>query len=146
MAKTHKYTVSEMIQAVKRCRGIVPEIAKVLECNDQTVRNYKKKYKRVDRAFEEARATRREQMLELAEDGLELELLDREWPAIKYTLSTLGRDRYSQRTELTGADGKKLLEISTLSAELLEQLGLDKQRVADELERLLQDLADSENK
>jgi len=89
MAKTDKYTAEEMVQAVFAGRGLVTAVAKILKCDPKTVRRYRKNYKSVETAFDEAK----EQMLDLTEGKLYDAIRKGQAWAIKYYLSTQGVSR-----------------------------------------------------
>ncbi len=102
MASTERYTTKEVIQALQDAQGIKAHAAKLLGCSRWTVDNYIKRHPTVARAYEDLRET----MIDRAERGLLAKLLLEDWHAIKYVLSTLGKDRgYTERKELTGRDG-----------------------------------------
>ena len=105
MMATEKYTTVEVVEALRAARGIKTHAAQTLGCDRLTVDNYIKRHPTVAKAYQELR----EAMVDQAERGL-IHLLDAEdWQAIKYTLSTLGKDRgYIERQEVTGPDGTAL--------------------------------------
>jgi hypothetical protein len=63
--------------------------AKILGCTRQTIYNASLRWKTVRDEI----ASQRERVVDLAEQKLIDKLNASEWPAIKYTLSTLGKDR-----------------------------------------------------
>ena len=70
--------------------------AKLLGCTRWTIYNYIARHPTVKRAYEEQRQT----IVDIAEGKLIAKLDAGEWPAIRYILSTLGRDRgYVERVE-----------------------------------------------
>lgn len=100
-----RYTAAEVIEAIERARGIKAVAAKILGCSRRTIDNYAKRYATVARACRQARET----LIDVAEGQLVKAVDSGEWPAVRYTLATLGKERgYSERTEVTGAGGKAL--------------------------------------
>jgi hypothetical protein len=55
MAKKHRYSQAQVINALNSCRGMVYLAAKVLQCNTGTIMNYCKKYPAVEQAKYDAR-------------------------------------------------------------------------------------------
>ena len=100
MAK-ERYTTAQVIEALQQTRGIMSLAARLLGCTRWTIYNYIERHPTVKQAYEEQRQT----IVDLAEGQLVKKLDAGEWPAIKFILATLGRDRgYVERQELTGAD------------------------------------------
>jgi hypothetical protein len=92
-----RYTSAEVIKAAYDARGIKTVAARILGCCRMTVERYCRRYVTVNRAFKDAR----QQVVDKAEEGLWEKLDKKMWPAIRYTLSTLGKDRgYGEGQEL----------------------------------------------
>jgi DNA-binding protein Fis len=84
-----RFSPETVAEALRRAGGVKSHAAKVLRCNRDTVEGYIRRHPDVREAWVEARET----MVDTAEIKLR-EAVDRgEWRAIRYTLSTLGRDR-----------------------------------------------------
>ena len=99
---TEQFTTGEVIDALKAAHGIKAHAAEILGCNRRTVDNYIDRHPTVAQAYEDLRQT----LVDRAERGLIKKLVEEEWPAIRYVLSTLGKDRgYVERQEVTGAEG-----------------------------------------
>ena len=97
MARTQKYTAKQIIQAIEKTGGIKDKIARNLGCHRNTVDNYIKRYSTVATAYK----AEKEKVLDLAEAQLMGKLDEGFWPAIRYYLSTQGKDRgYIQRQEI----------------------------------------------
>lgn len=138
MANKQKFTPSDIISAIREhSDGSLGKLAVYLGVTEQTIRNYAKRYKKVQKALEEAQTERRLRLFSLAEDGFELALLEREWKAIQFALSTLGKKFYSTRTEVTGADGQPVIPISEEAKMLLEELGIEIETASDAFERMI---------
>ena len=101
MSNRDRYTQHRVIDAIKQAQGIKAAAAQALGCSRQTVTNYIDRYPAVKEAYQEARDT----SLDLAESKL-IALVEREeWPAIRFMLITLGKDRgYTERTEIQTVD------------------------------------------
>ena len=96
MAKRVQNTADQVIAAIKGSGGIKATIANRLGVSRWTVDNYLARWKKVNDAYEEER----ESITDLAETKLIKEINDGNFPAIKFYLSTKGRDRgYVERQE-----------------------------------------------
>ena len=93
---SEKYTTKQIIEALQQARGIMAVAARYLGCHRHTIENYIARYPTVAKAYQEQRDT----IVDIAEGKLVAMLDAGEWPAVKYTLSTLGRNRgYVERQE-----------------------------------------------
>ena len=105
MANKRQYTAEQVSQALRDSAGIQAAAARRLGCDRNTSGNYIKRYATVRQALEEARDT----TIDLAESKLIEKVQAGEWPAIAFTLKTVGRHRgYVERSEVTGQDGEPL--------------------------------------
>ena len=118
------HTVEQVIEAATNGRTKAGA-ARLLGVSRVTMISYAKRWASVQRTFDEAHP----EMVEMAELGLWSSILSRESWAIQFTLRTLGRKDYSERTEHTGAGGKDLipnpatvLDLTVLSDEELADL------------------------
>ena len=92
--KTPRYTAQEVGDALRAVRGVHADAAERLGCHRTTILDYIRRYPEVRQAYEEARAA----ALDRAESRLIARVERDEWPAIRFMLVTLGRDRgYSLR-------------------------------------------------
>lgn len=78
-----------MVEALRRSGGTKSHAAQMLHCSPQTVDGYIKRHPEVREAWIETRET----MVDIAESKLHAAVDRGEWRAVRYTLSTLGRDR-----------------------------------------------------
>lgn len=108
-----RYKKAQVVEAVKRSRGIISVAARALGCARITVYEYMNRYPEVKAALEEAR--------EVSLDHVENRLMDLcddtehkdHFPAVRYFLRTQGKHRgYTERQEITGADGAPLVSIA----------------------------------
>jgi hypothetical protein len=96
VAGTNRYTKEQVIAAIRDARGIKATAAHNLGCTRQTIDNYIARDPAIAAAYREARDT----LLDHAESQLIAKVDQGEWPAIRFILVTLGKDRgYSERTE-----------------------------------------------
>ena len=111
-----RYTQATVIEAIKAARGIKATAAASLKCSRQTVTNYIERYPAVKAAYEEAIQT----SIDLAQSKLIVLVEREEWPAIRFLLATLGKDRgFTERTETPSPTAGK--GIASLGGDLDEQ-------------------------
>jgi hypothetical protein len=92
-----RYTAQQMRDALLQSRGLVTAAARLLGCDPSTVDNYVREYPTVAAAKKQAR----EGITDMAEAGLIGAIKDREPWAIRYWLSTQGKDRgYAEKHEV----------------------------------------------
>ena len=84
-----RYSPGKVAEALRLAAGIKAEAARRLDCTRATVDAYIKRYPEVREAWIDARET----MVDLAQSKLQDAVERGEWPAVQYTLSTLGKDR-----------------------------------------------------
>ena len=96
-----RYTQQRVIDAIRQAQGIKAAAAQALGCSRQTVTNYIDRYPAVKAAYQEAIET----SIDLAQSKLIVLVEREEWPAIRFMLVTLGKDRgFTERTELQTLD------------------------------------------
>ena len=102
---SERFTAKQVVEAVEGTFGIKSRIAERLGCVRGTVDNYIARYPTVLAAW----LAERGKLVDLAQGKLVAKLLKGEDWAIRYTLSTLGKnDGYTERVELTGTEGKAI--------------------------------------
>ena len=102
MGKREKYTVEQVIAALKKTRAAVYLAADELHCVPKTVYNYAKRYASVRDCIEAEDG----KVTDTAELKLASAILNGEPWAILFRLRTKGKSRgYVERQEITGADG-----------------------------------------
>lgn len=99
---SERFTAKQVIEAMQGTYGIKSDIAQRLRCARGTVDNYIIRYPSVARAWQDERG----KLVDLAQGKLRVKLEDGQDWAIRFTLSTLGKnDGFTERHEITGADG-----------------------------------------
>ncbi len=97
-----RYSVQQVIDAVRQANGVLTAAARILGCERQTVQNYANRHP----SIKEAICQEREGMVDLAEAALRRAVEQGEAWATCFTLKCLGKDRgYVERQEHTGKDG-----------------------------------------
>ena len=105
-----KFSVDQVIEAVRHNRGILTLAARELGCTRQTIHNYANRYATIASEV----TSQRESFLDLAETKLIEQVQNGNITAIIFTLKTIGKSRgYVERTEMTGSDGSPLLSTAT---------------------------------
>lgn len=94
---SERFKAEEVIKAIQATGGVKAIIAKRLGCHRHTIDNYIKRYATVRQAYE----AEREEILDVAESRLVQKIHEGFWPAIRFALCTLGKDRgYYQKKGL----------------------------------------------
>lgn len=121
MANKRKFTKKTIIKAIENSFGVKLRIAARLGCARNTLDNYLKLYPELNQLI----ADESERVLDIAEEGLYDLMAFGDFNAIRLVLERKGRNRgWGPRTEVTGADGKPVLEIPPELALLMARLGI----------------------
>lgn len=101
--RNEKYSVEQVKAALKSSQGFMTIAASKLSCTTQTLRNYIKRY---PEELADIMPEENERVLDFAESQLLKKIKDGNIAAIIFFLKTRGKVRgYSERLEMTGADG-----------------------------------------
>lgn len=96
------FTEQEMAEALEAANGLTATAAEFLGCSQSTVHAAMKRHP----SLMELHQIKRDIVIDRAEDKLFEAIQEGEAWAVKYALSTIGKRRgFTERTELTGADG-----------------------------------------
>jgi len=118
MGSARNFTCEQVTIAIKGTAGIVSNIAKKLACDWSTASRYIGKWDATKVAY----ANEKEAVLDLAESTLVKSIRDGDVQSAKWILSTKGKERgYTERQELTGADGKEPITIKIIGAGCLKE-------------------------
>lgn len=99
------FTTKQFLTAIKDSGGIVSTIADRIGCDWHTANKYIKSKATLQQAWQ----NEKEQITDIAETSLIESIKERDAWAVKYYLSTKGKNRgYTERQEITGADGGPL--------------------------------------
>lgn len=122
MANKQKFTKKALIKAIENSFGVKSRIVARLGCARNTLDNYLKRYPELNLLM----ADEAERILDVAEEGLHDLAMFGDLNAIRFLLERKGRHRgWGPRTEITGADGKPVLEIPPELALLMAQLKIN---------------------
>ena len=99
------FTVEQIVAAIRGSGGVMTNVKKRLKCDWITAKKYVLKWPETREEWEAERET----TVDRAEIELRKQIDAGEAWAVKFTLSTLGKNRgFTERTELTGANGEAL--------------------------------------
>ena len=112
--KKINYTKEQILQAIEKSDGIILNVANELNCSWDTARKYINKWQETKRALNDA--------TEAAIDRCESKLFEKieagDGQMIRFFLATKGKHRgYTERQELTGADGEPIRHLVVIRAE-----------------------------
>lgn len=111
-----KYKAEQVIEAIKKTKGLVTHTARYLGCEPDTVRNYVKRYPSVAAALKEAR----EAVTDLAEMALYDAIEGRESWAVCFYLKTQGKSRgYIEKQQIEHSGH---IDVSNLSDDELRRI------------------------
>ena len=106
------YTKEQVEEAIKGSVGIMSTIAKRLDCNWRIAKKYCEKWECTKIAL----ANENESIIDLAESKAFSLIKEGDAGMIKWFLSRKGKERgYTERQEITGAEGKDLIPKTTLT-------------------------------
>ena len=116
MATNDRYTTEQVIDALRKTRGLISLAATALGCEPQTVRSYVKRYPTVATALREER----ERMTDIAEASLYQQIKDGQGWAVCFYLKTIGKERgYVERAQV---EHSGTLNVETLSDDELRAI------------------------
>lgn len=123
MAGKQRYTIAQVIEAIHATAGIETAAAKRLNCDRDTIANYRKRYPQVEAAMTQARAG----IIDKAESILVNRLSAGEWDAAKFVLTTIGKDRgWGQSVDVN-------VKVDEIARQLAAEYGEDADRIKAEL-------------
>ncbi len=113
-------------KAIKESYGVKSSVAAAVGCSRQTVDNALERWPELKEQFDSARST----LVSKATSALVSEIdrpgCEGHTRAYMFVLKTLGKDEgFVERSEVTGADGAALLDISPEIAKQVQSLGLN---------------------
>ena len=109
------YSAEQFIRAIPGTGGIISAIARKVNCDWHTAKKYVTEYATVKKVYD----AEKEGILDLAEAKLIEAIRDGDMPAIKFYLTTKGKDRgYVERQQVESLN----LDMSQLTTEQLERI------------------------
>lgn len=121
-----QFPKEKFIEAIQKSHGVKAAVAAGVGCSRQTVDNALAKWPELVEQFEAAKAELVGKATSALVDDIENKDSDGHTRAYMFVLKTLGKDEgFVERSEVTGADGAALLDISPEIAEQVKKLGLN---------------------
>jgi hypothetical protein len=118
-------------KAIKDAHGIKAAVAGAVGCSRQTVENALERWPDLREQLDAARSGLVGKAVSALVTDIEHPVNDGHQRAYMFVLRTLGKDEgFSERTEVTGADGAGLLDLPPETVKLIEAMGLDMREVA----------------
>jgi hypothetical protein len=117
--KRDYFTTDQVIEAIRKCRGMLSPAAQLLGCGRDTVWGYVKRYPEVAACVQESR----EAMKDAAELSLAKKVIDGESWAVCFFLKCQAKERgYVERVEHTGANGDPMRMVVDAGESVLSRL------------------------
>ena len=101
MAGANQYSAAEFIDAIPGTGGIIATIAKRVGCTWHTAKKYIDEYATVQQAYQDECET----VNDLAESVIIKSIRDGDTATAKWWVSRKRKEVFSERSEVTGADG-----------------------------------------
>lgn len=113
-------------KAIKESHGVKAAVAGAVGCSRQTVDNYLQDNPDLVEMMDAARSGLLKKAVSALVKDIETPLNDGHQRAYMFVLRTLGKDEgFSERTEVTGADGAGLFDVSDETIKLAEKMGIN---------------------
>lgn len=124
--------------AIKKSHGVKAAVAAAVGCSRATVDNALNRWPELAEQLEAARAG----LVSMAVSALAVDVQtpasEGHQRAYMFVLKTMGKDEgFTERSEVTGADGAPLLDLSPETVRLIEQMGLDMSQVSRQFEAMV---------
>lgn len=139
-----QFSKEAFIKAIKESRGVKASVAAAMGCSRQTVDNALVRWPELGELFDSARSSLVASAVSALADDVENKESKGHQQAYMFVLKTLGKDEgFTERTEVTGADGVALLDLSPDVVKLVQTLGLDMAQIVKEFEGMVRAEAES---
>jgi hypothetical protein len=102
-----KWTVEEVVNALKKTQGMIYLAARDLGCSHQTIYNYAKRYPKVQDAINDERG----HFVDTCELALKRAVLSGEGWAVCFALKTLGKDRGYVEKQQVEQQGELVIKV-----------------------------------
>lgn len=134
-----QYPREKFEQAIRDSNGILQKVADKVGCSRQTVYNALEQWEDLRELFHDSR----ESLVDEGESTIVAMMRQRDdlkvtLSAATYVTSRLGKKRgWTERSEVTGADGAGLFDLSDETLALARQLGIEPSKVAAQFEQMV---------
>lgn len=124
--------------AIPQSHGVKAAVAAAVGCSRQTVDNALARWPELQEMLDAARSGLIGQAVSALAQDIQNTESDGHQRAYMFVLKTLGKEEgFTERTEVTGADGAGLLDLSDETIRLMERMGLDMSQVARQFEQMV---------
>lgn len=125
-------------KAIKDSHGVKASVAAAVGCSRQTVDNALERWPDLAEKLDAARSGLVGKAVGALVTDVNNPLSDGHQRAYMFVLKTLGKDEgFTERTEVTGADGAGLLDLSPDVVKLVERMGLNMSEVSRQFEAMV---------
>ena len=133
-----KFSREDVEAAIRESHGVKSAVAGLLECSRQTVDNYLADWPDLVGVLEGARGGLIGKAVSALVADVENAESDGHVRAYMYVLKTLAKDDgFSERTEITGADGEGLFDLQPETVRLIQAMGMDMSQVAKQFDQMV---------
>ena len=134
-------------KAIKDSYGVKAAVASAVGCSRQTVDNALERWPELRELLDAARSGLVAKASSALAADVENKASDGHQRAYMFVLKTMGRDEgFIERSEVTGADGAALFDLSPEVAQIIKDMGLDMSEVARQFENMVRAEAAQRNK
>jgi AcrR family transcriptional regulator len=125
-------------QAISESHGVKASVAAAVQCSRQTVDNALERWPDLREKFDAARSELVSQAVSALVTDVTTAASDGHQRAYMFVLRTLGKDEgFTERSEVTGADGAGLLDVSPETMKLIDAMGMDPREIARHLDAMV---------
>ncbi|GIL09293.1 MAG: hypothetical protein BroJett033_8040 [Chloroflexota bacterium] len=126
------------VEAISKSNGVKAAVAAAVRCSRSTVDNALERWPELREMLDAQRAGLVGEAASALVRDVRTPDSDGHQRAYMFVLRTLGKDEgFTERTEVTGADGAGLLELSSEVVKLIETMGLDMSEVVRQFEAMV---------
>lgn len=111
--------------AIKKAHGVKAAVAGAVGCSRQTVENALERWPDLQERLDVARSGLIGDAVSALKKDIDTPLNDGHQRAYMFVLKTLAKEEFTERQEVTGADGAGLLDLPPETVRLVEAMGLD---------------------
>jgi AcrR family transcriptional regulator len=133
-----QYPREVFAEAIRQSHGVKAAVAAAVGCSRSTVDNALDKWPELREMLDAQRALLLNKATSALVTDIDTPASEGHQRAYMFVLRTLGKDEgFTERTEVTGADGAGLLDLSPETVKLIESMGLDMSEVARQFEAMV---------
>ena len=142
VADKSQFTREAFIEAIQKSHGVKAMVASAVGCSRQTVDNALERWTDLAEMLDSARSGLVGKAVGALVNDVDNRESDGHQRAYMFVLKTMGKDEgFTERTEITGANGAGLLDLSPDIMRLVQGLGLDMSEVVRQFEGMVRAVA-----